>query len=241
MQTEVPPLHVVAGILVAEDGRVLIAQRPRGKAFAGRWEFPGGKVDAGESSRQALVRELAEELGIVVEQATPLLLVSHRYPGAPLQVLIDAWRVLRWHGDAAPLDGQRLRWCAPDELPDADILEADRPIVTALRLPRCLGPADGERLLLDPIAPPSGAMVLYTDAARFRSAGDPRGLAGMQVRDAAGAVAAAAAGADFLVVSSQLVDGAQRRHIAALGLPWYAATDIDGIAATGALHPSLDD
>ena len=131
--TAVPQVHVVAGVLTAADGRVLLAQRPPGKAFAGRWEFPGGKVDAGESAYAALARELDEELGIVVEAATPLLAVSHRYPGAPVRVLIDAWRVQRWRGTPQPLDGQQLRWVAAADLHRQDLLEADRPFVEALQ------------------------------------------------------------------------------------------------------------
>jgi 8-oxo-dGTP diphosphatase len=130
-----PPLEVVAGALVDAHGRVLIAQRPAGKSFAGRWEFPGGKRAPGEAARAALGRELAEELGIEVTEATPLLAVRHRYPGAQAAVHIDCWRVTAWRGTPAGLDGQQLRWCTRAELPGADILEADRPLVTALVLP----------------------------------------------------------------------------------------------------------
>ena len=129
------PTYVVAGALLDARGRVLIAQRPPGKALAGRWEFPGGKKLAHETPRDALNRELLEELGIQVSRARPLLVVRHRYaPDAP-PVLIDCWVVEQWRGEIAALDGQQLRWCERDELADADILEADRPIVTALRLP----------------------------------------------------------------------------------------------------------
>jgi mutator protein MutT len=86
---DVPLVHVLAGVLVDCAGRVLLAERPAGKAFAGRWEFPGGKLEAGETPRSALARELQEELGIEVLEAEPLLAVVHRYPGAPVRVLID--------------------------------------------------------------------------------------------------------------------------------------------------------
>ena len=128
-------LEVVAGALVDAHGRVLIAARPPGKSFAGRWEFPGGKLDPGESAREALGRELREELGIEVLAAEPLLRVTHRYPGARVAVRIDCWRVTAWRGTPASLDGQSLRWCSRAELVDADVLEADRAIVTALVLP----------------------------------------------------------------------------------------------------------
>lgn len=133
--TDDAPVYVVAGALVDERGRVLIAQRPPGKALAGRWEFPGGKKLEHETPRDALNRELLEEIGVQVSRARPLLVVRHRYaPDAP-PVLIDCWLVDGWRGEIAPLDGQQLRWCEREELPRADILEADRPIVTALRLP----------------------------------------------------------------------------------------------------------
>ncbi len=128
-------LEVVAGALVDTRGRVLIASRPPGKSFAGRWEFPGGKAEPGEPPRSALARELAEELGIELVAAEPLIAVRHRYPGARAAVRIDCWRVSEWRGTPEPLDGQGLRWCPRGELVDADVLEADRPIVTALVLP----------------------------------------------------------------------------------------------------------
>ncbi|HXQ63315.1 MAG TPA: (deoxy)nucleoside triphosphate pyrophosphohydrolase [Steroidobacteraceae bacterium] len=130
------PLQVVAGALVDARGRVLITERPAGKALAGRWEFPGGKRALGETPRAALRRELAEELGIEVDRAAPLLAVTYRYPAATVAVHIDCWRVDSWHGEPVALDRQRLRWCTREELAGADILEADRPIVTALLLPR---------------------------------------------------------------------------------------------------------
>ena len=148
-------LEVVAGALVDAHGRVLIAARPPGKSFAGRWEFPGGKLDAGESARDALARELHEELGIEVRAAEPLLAVSYRYPGARAAVRIDCWRVTAWDGTPAPLDGQALRWCPRAELVDADILEADRAIVTALALPPLFVRVPADEMLADrvPSAP----------------------------------------------------------------------------------------
>lgn len=130
------PVHVVAGALIDSGGRVLIAERPAGKAQAGRWEFPGGKRTPKESPREALARELLEELGIELGEAAPLLGVTHHYASAPAPVFIDAWRVESWRGEIRALDGQRLRWCSPRELAEADILEADYAIVTALLLPR---------------------------------------------------------------------------------------------------------
>ena len=130
------PIHVVAGALIDKAGRVLIAERPPGRAQAGRWEFPGGKRHERESPREALARELLEEIGIELGAAAPLLAITHHYEGAPAPVLIDCWRVESWRGEVQPLDGQRLRWCTLPELAAADVLEADRSIVTALLLPR---------------------------------------------------------------------------------------------------------
>jgi len=142
----VPELHVMAGALVGKDGRVLIAQRPEGKAHAGKWEFPGGKKHPAEVPQQGLYRELVEELGIEVTEARPLLKVRHEYPAGvagelPRRVLIDAWVVTGWRGLPAGLDGQRLQWVSSQELESIDLLEADAPLVTALRLPAVLARA----------------------------------------------------------------------------------------------------
>ena len=112
-------------------GHVLIAQRPAGKALAGRWEFPGGKVAAGESERNALVRELREELGIEVIAARPYMRLTHAYEERDVE--LSLWIVERFLGEPRSLDAQALKWIAPSQLPAEDILEADRPFVAALR------------------------------------------------------------------------------------------------------------
>ena len=122
---------VVAAALFDRDGRVLIAQRPRGKPLAGRWEFPGGKVDAGESERQALARELREELGIEVLAARPFMRLTHAY--AERDVELSLWIVERFSGAPRSLDAQALKWVAPERLGSEDILEADQPFIEALR------------------------------------------------------------------------------------------------------------
>ena len=122
---------VVAAALFDRDGRVLIAQRPRGKPLAGRWEFPGGKVDAGESERQALARELREELGIEVLAARPFMRLTHAY--AERDVELSLWIVERFSGEVRSLDAQALNWVAPGRLGSEDILEADQPFIEALR------------------------------------------------------------------------------------------------------------
>jgi 8-oxo-dGTP diphosphatase len=126
-----PSALVVAAALYDGSGRVLIAQRPAGKHMAGRWEFPGGKVSAGESEGCALARELYEELGIEVHAARHLMRIAHAY--ADRDVELSLWVVERYTGEPGPLDGQRLKWVPPPDLGAEDILEADRPFIEALR------------------------------------------------------------------------------------------------------------
>jgi 8-oxo-dGTP diphosphatase len=123
----------VAAVLRDREGRVLIAQRPTGRHMAGRWEFPGGKVGAREGEREALVRELREELGIELLEAIPFMRSGHAYEDRSVE--LSLWRVERFNGTPQPLDGQQLKWVAPALLPDEDLLEADRPFVAALADP----------------------------------------------------------------------------------------------------------
>jgi 8-oxo-dGTP diphosphatase len=121
---------VVAAALYDAAGRVLIAQRPAGKALAGRWEFPGGKVADGESERAALARELREELGIEVAAARPLMRLHHDYDDRSVE--LSLWTIEHYSGTPQCLDGQRLKWVLPAHLAEEDILEADQPFVTLL-------------------------------------------------------------------------------------------------------------
>ena len=121
---------VVAAAIFDDSGRVLIAERPPGKHMAGRWEFPGGKVAPGESEQAALARELEEELGIEVTHARPMMRLTHRYPDR--EVELSMWVVGRYRGEPRALDGQRLKWVERTQLAVEDILEADRPFVSAL-------------------------------------------------------------------------------------------------------------
>lgn len=135
-------LHVMAGILRDATGRVLLAQRPPGKHLAGLWEFPGGKIEPGESPWHALVRELREELGIDVEDGKPLIRIPWRYEKGEL--CLDAWLVERWEGEPASMEGQALQWAQPGAVDLSILAPADRPIIQALRLPAvyAITPAD---------------------------------------------------------------------------------------------------
>lgn len=120
---------MVAAALI-DEGRVLIAQRPRGKHMAGRWEFPGGKLMAEESEEQALTRELREELGVQLLQGRPMMRLTHPYPDRTVQ--LSLWVVERFRGLPRGLEGQALKWVEPARLGEQDLLEADRPFLTAL-------------------------------------------------------------------------------------------------------------
>jgi 8-oxo-dGTP diphosphatase len=129
-----PPLVLVAAVvLVDADGRVLLAQRPEGKAMAGLWEFPGGKVDPGETPEAALIRELAEELGIDVAASclAPFTFASHAYPD--FHLLMPLYVCRKWAGLPTPREGQHLRWVRPARLADYPMPPADKPLLAMLR------------------------------------------------------------------------------------------------------------
>jgi 8-oxo-dGTP diphosphatase len=123
-------VHVVAAALVGPDGRVLLAQRPAGKSLAGTWEFPGGKLEPGESPEAALARELEEELGISAGPLEPFTFVSHAYPDFHLVMLLYWCR--SWQGTPEGRDGQALRWESPHDMAALPMPPADLPLVAAL-------------------------------------------------------------------------------------------------------------
>jgi len=131
-QTNISLLHVVAVALIDADGRVLVQQRPPGKAMAGLWEFPGGKIEPGETPEVALVRELQEELGITVPIAclAPATFASERLGERHLLLLLYIAR--KWQGTPRPLDATAFKWLRPVELHGLDMPPADRPLVGLL-------------------------------------------------------------------------------------------------------------
>jgi 8-oxo-dGTP diphosphatase len=123
---------VAACALVDTDGRVLIAQRPQGRSMAGLWEFPGGKVEAGETPEASLIRELDEELGVTVNEAclAPLTFASHRY--ADFHLLMPLYICRRWDGTVRAQEGQELAWVWPNNLRDYPMPPADIPLISHL-------------------------------------------------------------------------------------------------------------
>jgi len=123
---------VAACALVDSDGRVLLTERPAGKTMAGLWEFPGGKVEAGERPEQTLIRELKEELAIDVQEPclAPLTFASHDY--ADFHLLMPLYVCRRWEGIVTAQEGQRLTWVRPNRLRDYRMPPADEPLVAHL-------------------------------------------------------------------------------------------------------------
>ena len=130
--TDKPLLLVVACALVDADRRVLIAQRPEGKSMAGLWEFPGGKVEPGETPEDALIRELSEELGIQTRQAclAPLSFASHAYEN--IHLLMPLYVCRKWQGTPQTREHQALKWVRPQALRDYPMPPADEPLIAAL-------------------------------------------------------------------------------------------------------------
>lgn len=130
--SQVPLVLVAAVALIDATGRVLIAERPPGKSMAGLWEFPGGKIEAGERPEATLARELDEELGIEVAEADlrPLTFASHDY--GSFHLLMPLYLCRRWQGQVTAREGQRLAWVRPDDLAAADMPPADGPLIPIL-------------------------------------------------------------------------------------------------------------
>lgn len=133
-ETAAAPIHVVAAALIDADGRVLLAQRPEGKHLAGYWEFPGGKVEAGESAEQALRREILEEIGVRVGAVESLIRIPWNYSSK--RIVLDVYRVDSFDGVPHSCEGQPLKWVPATALDPAEMPEADHPVIHALALPR---------------------------------------------------------------------------------------------------------
>jgi mutator protein MutT len=220
------PVHVVVGILIDADRRVLIAQRPAGKHLAGGWEFPGGKLEPGEHRLQGLARELLEELGIRIQTPRPLIRVKHQYPN--FHVLLDVWVVRQFLGTPQGLEGQALRWCAVADLASANLLPADKPIVAALRLPERLTAAGSSD---------------YTVSTQWRNYSAPEvnavrdapPMRGAQCSSVEEALEAAESGAEFLVMGVELSASQLGLLCDSVCVPVFAkASDILGAWALGA-------
>lgn len=169
--------------------------------MAGGWEFPGGKIESGETRLEGLGRELAEEIGIKLLAAHPLIRIRHAY--ADRDVDLDVWAVTAFEGMPSGLEGQQLRWCAPEDLTSADLIAADRPIVTTLVLPECIAVEEDPRYIVG--AGPA-------KAGQFR---------GRFCADSAAAAAAIVDGADFLLVSRILDPPSIEALTAELNVPVY--------------------
>lgn len=133
-------VRVAAAVILRGDGQVLLAQRPVGKVYAGFWEFPGGKLEAGESPHAALVRELHEELGLTIRRATPWLLQRYVYPHAHVE--LHFFRVWAWDGEPVGHDGQAFAWQTPGHFDVGPLLPANTRVLSALLLPTLLSAAD---------------------------------------------------------------------------------------------------
>jgi 8-oxo-dGTP diphosphatase len=127
-------IHVAAGVILNGEGQVLLALRPKDKHKGGLWEFPGGKVEPGESVQAALARELLEEINLVVDLASPFLVIDHDY--GDKQVTLDVWTVSRFSGTPHGSEGQEIAWVAIADLGRYQFPEANAGIVAALQKQR---------------------------------------------------------------------------------------------------------
>ena len=123
-------LEVVAGVVYNNHGEVLVNQRTQPAQFAGKWEFPGGKVESGETIVAALRRELIEEIGITAVSSTPLITVTHDY--SQRRVRLHVHEVTEYTGTPTSMEGQTIRWVPLHELPDIDFLDANEPVLNAV-------------------------------------------------------------------------------------------------------------
>ncbi|WNZ55338.1 8-oxo-dGTP diphosphatase MutT [Microbulbifer sp. MKSA007] len=124
-------VHVAVGVVTRGDGKILIARRPDHLHMGGRWEFPGGKVEAGESVQEALYRELLEEVAIEVQELQPLVEIRHDYPEKT--VLLDTWQVTQFTGEALGREQQEIKWVSAGELDNFHFPDANQAIIEAVK------------------------------------------------------------------------------------------------------------
>ncbi|WP_444893043.1 8-oxo-dGTP diphosphatase MutT [Microbulbifer sp. TRSA001] len=124
-------VHVAVGVVTRGDGKILIARRPDHLHMGGRWEFPGGKVEAGESVQEALYRELLEEVAIEVQELQPLVEIRHDYPEKT--VLLDTWQVTQFTGEALGKEQQEIKWVSAGELDNFHFPDANQAIIEAVK------------------------------------------------------------------------------------------------------------
>lgn len=125
-----PEVHVVVGIL-RRNGKILVAERPEGRPYSGYWEFPGGKIEAGESAKDALTRELHEELGVQVARADFWFSLTHEYPDKTVN--LEMWLVPEFGGEPHGRENQTLLWATVDEITTLRLLEGNWPIIDKMR------------------------------------------------------------------------------------------------------------
>lgn len=226
------PLEVAAAVIQRADGAFLLARRPPGKVYAGYWEFPGGKIEAGELAERALARELHEELGIETQTAYPWLTREYVYPHAAVR--LNFFRVTAWRGEPHPRESQDIAWQRPGEPLATPMLPANAPILAALALPDEYAVTDAARF---------GAERMLA-AVRHRLDG---GLRLIQVRDREfpqrdeliRAVLTAARSAGARVLVSGGFPEADGVHFTAEQLKALAKRPADGLAAASC-HDAAD-
>jgi len=246
-----PVTEVAVGVLIRPDGAVLLAERPPGKPYASYWEFPGGKIEPGESVSQALARELAEELGVQVHRSLPWTVIEHDYPHA--YVRLHFRRIFAWDGTPHPHEGQRLHFHVPGSMAPAPLLPAAVAATRWIQLPaitvcssgtatQCGAALDWMRGALErgvrqiiwhePLLEGAQRQQAWRDSAAMASGYGVRVLADR--RSAVGAeLAAHDADADLFLDAAQLRACAQRPCAGWLGAGVQTPADLAHAAALG--------
>lgn len=212
-------IEVVAGALMRPDGSFMLGSRPEGKPYAGYWEFPGGKVEPGESGEQALARELYEEMGIEMEAATPWLTKVHHYEHA--SVRLRFFRVWSWRGEPQSREGQRFAWQTPGACTVQPMLPANGPILKSLELPAAYAISCAHEIGVDAQLRrleqgPAWSMV------QIREPGMPR-----------------AELADFVAKAAAIVHGRGGKLLVNADPAWAAEWPVDGVHLNAARLASL--